>query len=288
MITQLFRLLRVSNWVKNIFVFVPLIFAEQLFVKTNFIITFMAAFAFSITSSIVYIINDVADSEKDKLHPIKKYRPVASGVIKPKFAIILAVLLFFFLIPFLTQFKYGFSFILVSYFLLNLLYTFFFKEIVIVDIICIASGFMLRVLGGALVINVYISSWLILTTLFLSLFLAIMKRKSEIALLTNESNTRVVLKDYTLDFINQISSISAAGVIICYALYTVSERTIIIFGTENLVFTTIFFIFGVFRYMYIVYTQKRGENTIEIIIKDAPMIINGLLYGVSIIYFVYF
>ena len=168
------------------------------------------------------------------------------------------------------------------------MYTFFLKEIVIVDIICIASGFMLRVLGGALVINVYISSWLILTTLFLSLFLAIMKRKSEIALLTNESNTRVVLKDYTLDFINQISSISAAGVIICYALYTVSERTIIIFGTENLVFTTIFFIFGVFRYMYIVYTQQRGENTIEIIIKDAPMIINGLLYGVSIIYFVYF
>jgi 4-hydroxybenzoate polyprenyltransferase len=248
----------------------------------------MAAFAFSITSSIVYIINDVADSEKDKLHPIKKYRPVASGVIKPKFAIILAVLLFFFLIPILAQFRYGFSFILVSYFLLNLLYTFFLKEIVIVDIICIASGFMLRVLGGALVINVYISSWLILTTLFLSLFLAIMKRKSEIALLTNESNTRVVLKDYTLDFINQISSISAAGVIICYALYTVSERTIIIFGTENLVFTTIFFIFGVFRYMYIVYTQQRGENTIEIIIKDAPMIINGLLYGVSIIYFVYF
>jgi len=274
--------------VKNIFVFVPLIFAEQLFVKTNFVITLMAAFAFSITSSIVYIINDVADSEKDKLHPIKKYRPVASGVIKPKFAIILAVLLFFFLIPFLAQFRYGFSFILVSYFLLNLLYTFFLKEIVIVDIICIASGFMLRVLGGALVINVYISSWLILTTLFLSLFLAIMKRKSEIALLTNESNTRVVLKDYTLDFINQISSISAAGVIICYALYTVSERTIIIFGTENLVFTTIFFIFGVFRYMYIVYTQQRGENTIEIIIKDAPMIINGLLYGVSIIYFVYF
>ena len=288
MLKDIIKLLRISNWLKNVFVFVPLVFSVHLFDINYFADVFLAAIAFSITSSIVYIINDLADINKDLLHPVKKFRPLAAGKISISFAYTTIVALTILLIPFILSLEYYFSLTLLGYFILNVLYSFLFKQVVILDIMCIAAGFMLRVIGGALVIDVFISNWLILTTLFLSLFLAIMKRRSEVVLRTNDNSTRIVLKDYSPDFINQISSITAAGVIICYALYTVSERTVSVFGTENLVFTTIFFIFGILRYMFIVYTQNKGENTIEIIFKDLPMIINALLYLFSILLFIYY
>jgi 4-hydroxybenzoate polyprenyltransferase len=248
----------------------------------------MAAFAFSLTSSIVYIINDIADQKNDRLHPVKKLRPVASGSISHSFAFATIFVILIIITPIIINFDYYFILTLLGYFVLNTFYSFVFKQVVILDLMCIAAGFMLRIIGGALVIDVYISNWLILTTLFLSLFLAIMKRRSEVELMTNNNSTRFVLKDYSIDFINQISAITASGVIIYYALYTVSDRTVAIFGTENLVFTTIFFIFGILRYMFIVYTQNKGENTIEIIFKDIPMIINAILYAGSILLFVYY
>lgn len=288
MYKSVLKLLRPSNWVKNIFVFVPLVFSEHLFIYSSLIDVMFASIAFSLISSLVYIINDIADVERDRLHPVKKNRPIAAGDIAISRAIIISVILLVVLIPLAINFTLNFIIVIIGYFLLNVLYSFFLKQVVILDIMCIAAGFMLRVIGGAVVIDVYISKWLILTTLFLSLFLAIMKRKSEVELMTNSNSTRKVLKDYTVDFINQISAISAAGVIICYALYTVSERTITVFGTENLVFTSVFFIFGIFRYMFLVYTQNKGENTIEIVLKDVPMIINALLYIGTVLIIIYY
>ncbi len=282
------RLLRASNWIKNVFVFIPLVFSKHFFIASSLLEAVLAAIAFSLTSSIVYILNDIADAEKDKLHPVKKLRPIASGEVGKSNGLALAFVLLIILLPLVINFESKFILILGGYLLLNLLYSFLFKQVVILDIICIAAGFMLRVIGGAVVIDVYISKWLILTTLFLSLFLAIMKRKSEVALMTNSGSTREVLKDYSVDFINQISSITAAGVIICYALYTVAERTIDVFGSENLVFTTVFFIFGVFRYMHLVYTQNKGENSIEIVLKDIPMVINALLYLGTVLIIIYY
>lgn len=286
MIKEIIKLIRVTNWLKNIFVFIPLIFSENLFNIPSVLTTLLAVVCFSLVSSVVYIINDIADINRDREHPIKKNRPIATGKISLRTASLIIFGLLVIITLILFNFSVHFWYVIAGYLLMNIAYSFKLKSIVIVDIMCIAAGFMLRVIGGAVAINVDTSKWLILTTLFLSLFLAVMKRKSE-SELTENSNSRQVLKDYTSDFINQISSISAGAVIICYALYTVSERTISIFNTENLVFTTIFFIFGIFRYMHIVYTQQKGENTIGILIKDIPMILNAILYGVVVFIIIY-
>jgi hypothetical protein len=148
---------------------------------------------------------------------------------------------------------------------------------------------MLRVMAGAFVISVEISSWLILTTMFISLFLGVMKRRSELVLINDDpnKNTRKVLSSYSLNFTDQMATIAAAGVIICYALYTVSERTIKIFNTDNMIYTTPFVVFGIFRYMFLVYMNKKGENTVEIMLTDIPMIINVSLYIISIVLLIY-
>jgi 4-hydroxybenzoate polyprenyltransferase len=228
------------------------------------------------------------DLEKDKIHPIKKERPLASGTISKNNAVILIVVLAAITILFSLRFERLFTIVLWIYILLNFLYTMWLKEVVIVDIFCIAFGFMLRVFSGALAVNVFISNWLILTTIFISLFLAVMKRRVEIAGSPNTIEQRAVLKDYTLNFIDQISAITAGGVIICYALHSVSDRTVQQFGGESLVFTTLFVIFGIFRYMYLVYKKDMGENVTEVLISDLPMIINAALFVAVAVYIIYF
>ena len=176
---------------------------------------------------------------------------------------------------------------LIAYIALNILYSFVLKQIVIVDVLSVATGFMLRVIAGALIIEVPLSSWLILTTLFLSLFLAVTKRRSEFIIYENENNTRQVLKDYNLKLIDQFLAISAGGIIISYSLYSVAERTVNYFHTENLVFTTVFVIYGIFRYLFLIYKNNRGENSLELLIRDTPSIFNMILYGITIYYLIY-
>lgn len=282
------KLLRVTSWIKNTFVFVPVIFAKHFFDKEYLSETVLAFAAFCIASSLVYVFNDLIDLEKDKIHHVKKDRPLASGVVSKNNAIILLFLLFVITILFSLRFEKSFIIVLWIYIAMNFFYTMWLKEIVIVDIFCIAFGFMLRVFSGAFAINVFISNWLILTTIFISLFLAVMKRRVEIAGNPKAMEQRTVLKDYTLDFIDQISSITAGGVIICYALYSVSERTVSEFGSEALVFTTLFVIFGIFRYMFLVYKKEVGENVGEALVKDIPMMINVLLFVATTIYIIYF
>lgn len=286
-ITTYGKLLRVTSWAKNVFVFVPLVFAKQLFIKGEFLEVLSGFILFSIAASAIYVINDIYDAKKDAIHPLKKNRPVASGKISASEAKITAAILFILAGALSFVMNYSFVGIVWFYILLNILYTNYLKQIVIVDIFCIALGFMLRVIGGAVIISVSISSWLILTTLFLSLFLAAMKRRVEIATSENAVEQRNVLKDYSLSFIDQISSITGGGVIISYALYTVSERTILMFGSEYFVSTTIFVIFGIFRYMYIVFKKDKGENVVDAMITDSQMIVNALLYIGAVITFIY-
>lgn len=284
------KMMRMEQWIKNFFVFVPLIFSKNLFSTQYFVQVIIAFVAFCLTSSSVYIMNDLVDIEQDRLHPKKKYRPIASGAISKKNAIIWLVLLGVIVIFLMTNLNLKFDLVLAGYILINILYSLVLKQLVIIDIISIAGGFMLRVLGGAFAISVYISSWLILTTLFISLFLAIMKRRSELGLSLSESNgvTRKVLSEYSISFTEQIASISAAGVIICYALYSVSERTVNYLHSENLVYTTIFVVFGIFRFMYLVYKRSKGENATEVMVTDLPMIVNVILYVLVTVYIVYF
>ncbi|PJA96855.1 MAG: decaprenyl-phosphate phosphoribosyltransferase [Ignavibacteriales bacterium CG_4_9_14_3_um_filter_34_10] len=284
-IFDIISLLRITQWPKNIFVFVPLVFSKNLFDESQFNKSFLAFIVFSISSSLVYVINDLFDKKRDSNHPTKKHRPIASGRISNLFVITIIGILFLLLLFVQNYVTREFLIIISVYIGINIFYSMGLKQVVILDILFIAAGFMLRVIGGAYVINVSVSSWLILSTLFLSLFLAVIKRKTELLLLTDSS--REVLSDYSIEFIKQITAISAAGIIICYSLYTVSDRTINEFGTENLVFTTIFVVFGVFRYMFISEKKFLGENIIEAIYRDYPSIINIMLYLITIYFIIY-
>ena len=283
------KLVRVPQWIKNFFVFVPLLFSQHIFNKTYFLPVLSAFLMFCLVSSIVYIFNDIVDIEADRVHPTKKNRPLPSGLISIQNAVITIIVFAALVGLFLPALNAKFRIFLLSYFLLNIFYTYIFKHIVLLDIFSLAAGFMLRVMAGAFVISVEVSSWLILTTMFISLFLGVMKRRSELVLINDDPNksTRKVLASYSLNFTDQMSTIAAAGVIICYALYTVSERTIKVFNTDNMIYTTPFVVFGIFRYMFLVYMNKKGENTVEIMLTDMPMIINIVLYIAAILLIIY-
>ncbi|MFO7525479.1 MAG: decaprenyl-phosphate phosphoribosyltransferase [Ignavibacteriaceae bacterium] len=284
-----FKLFRIAQWIKNFFVFVPLLFSLHLFEENYFITTFRAFISFCLASSIVYIINDIVDREADRAHPEKKNRPIASGKVSVKLALILASILSALVILLMFTFNSTFNIAVISFIILNVFYSFSFKHIVILDVFSIAAGFSLRVLGGAFAIDVEISSWLILTTMFISLFLGVMKRHSELSISTEatNANTRKVLLDYNIDFANQMATVAAAGVIICYALYTVAVRTISVFETENLIYTTPFVVFGIFRYMFLVYKFDKGENTTRIMVTDLPMILTVLSYVAVTVMIIY-
>lgn len=284
-----FKLFRVSQWIKNLFVFVPLLFSLHLFEENYFVTSLRAFITFCFASSFVYIINDIVDMEADSAHPEKKHRPIASGKISIRLALFCAAILILLVVLLMSTFNSTFNFAVIGFLTLNILYSFSFKHIVILDVFSIAAGFSLRVLAGAFAIDVEISSWLILTTMFISLFLGVMKRHSELSVISENSNssTRKVLQHYNIDFANQMATVAAAGVIICYALYTVAFRTISVFGTENLIYTTPFVVFGIFRYMYLVYKFDKGENTTKIMVTDIPMILTVISYTAVTILIIY-
>lgn len=284
-----FRLIRPHQWLKNGFVFTPLIFSKHLFDNGYYQNAILAFAVFCVASSLIYIINDIVDREGDKLHPEKKKRPIASGEISviaaSGFAFILAAfaVILSFSLPILFQAA------LAAYVVLQLSYSFILKHIVIVDLFAIAMGFMLRVFGGALAIQVEISHWIVITTLFLSLFLAASKRRSELVMIRklNIQTKRKVLQQYTLPFLDTILVITTTGMAISYALYTMAERTIAVFRSEYLIFTTVFVVFGIFRYLFLVLVNEEGENPTAVLTSDIPTAVNLLLWltaCVSIIY----
>ena len=282
------RLMRVSNWIKNLFVFVPWLFAKQLFETENTVKIIIAFLSFCLISSFVYVLNDRFDIENDRRHPVKKVRPIASGEVSIKSSyfvmFILAVL------SFSLAYELNFKFILILsvYAIINYFYSLILKDIVIVDIFTIAAGFVLRIAAGAAAIDVVISKWLLLTTLFLSLFLAVMKRRSELIISEGHNSTRKVLSEYNTQIIDQISMVASSGVIICYALYTVADQTIFKFKTERLIYTTLFVVFGIFRYIYLTHKERNTENVAEVILKDIPMLVNLLLYIIAVTLIIYF
>jgi len=281
------RLIRVSNWIKNLFVFVPWLFAKQMFEQGSTQKIVIAFFSFCFISSFVYVLNDRFDVENDRSHPIKKLRPIASGEISNPASNIIMVMLF--LISFTLAYKLGikFAFILLAYTIINFFYSIKLKQIVIVDIFTIAAGFVLRIAAGAVAVDVIISKWLLLTTMFISLFLAIMKRRSELTLISSSKSTRKVLADYNIQIIDQISAIASTGVVVSYALYTMADQTIAKFRTERLIFTTIFVLFGIFRYIYLSHSKQNTENVAEVILKDIPMLVNLIMYIIAVTLIIY-
>jgi 4-hydroxybenzoate polyprenyltransferase len=285
----LIRLLRPEQWVKNAFLIAPIIFSKHLFNPAYLLTTLLALMVFCLVSSSVYVVNDIADRTVDRQHPTKKNRPIASGKVSVVQALALVVLLFVLVLLLSSTLNGKFWLVAASYFLLNLAYSFGLKRVILVDVFVIAAGFMLRVLAGAVAIAVLISPWLVLCTLFVSVFLAISKRRGEL-LLTNQSTGytgREVLHEYNLNLMDQLMTIAASGMAISYALYTVADRTVTIFGTENLIFTTVFVLFGIFRYLFLVRKNEQEDNPAHLLVTDAAMIVNVIAWFASCVVIIY-
>ncbi|MFQ5797942.1 MAG: decaprenyl-phosphate phosphoribosyltransferase [Bacteroidota bacterium] len=289
MLTQFIRLVRPHHWIKNFFLFAPLIFSKNLLEWPLLLLSVRAFISFCLVSGAVYTLNDLFDAPYDRLHPVKKDRPIASGRISRLQAVLLAAAL---LVPaaFLASELDGrFQLVLALYFLINLLYSVKLKDIVIIDAMIVSLGFMLRVIAGAYVIDVVLSEWIIMCTFFISLFLSFSKRRAELAFqqLNDPGNTREVLREYSISLVDQIILVCAAGALISYGLYTLADRTVRIFGTDNLIYTTIFVAYGIFRYLYLIHRKQLGENPTLLILTDVPLLSNILLWIGTCVFIIY-
>jgi 4-hydroxybenzoate polyprenyltransferase len=283
------KLIRVRQWIKNFFCFAPILFAGQLLNSELFTKNVLAFFAFCAVSSCVYIINDIIDVEADRVHKKKRFRPIASGEISIKQAIIILIIISAITVLLSSLINLYFVITVAAYFLINLLYSVKVKHVVILDVFFISFGFMLRVIGGAVAIQVSLSSWMILTAIFISLFLAISKRRAELSQMEidNLDKQRKVLNFYGIEFTDQMNTIAATGTIICYALYTVSEKAVSTFHTDNLIYTTPFVIYGIFRYLYLIHKKNLGESPTQIVTKDIPIILTTFLWLVVSVFIIY-
>jgi len=273
------KLFRIKQWIKNGFVFCALIFSRSFTNTDNILVTIKAFIAFCIVSSFVYIINDASDIEKDRMHPVKKNRPLASGKVSLKEGYILAVAMIFIACGISYSVNVLLLLITVTYAILNILYTYKLKHIVILDVMSIAAGFILRVAAGAVAIGVQLSSWIIICTGLLSLYLAFGKRKNELYLLKERSKEcRKTLSQYSEEYVDRILLMLLSLTIISYILYCID-------GTEyaRMIYTIPFVIYGTLRYEMLLSTNKMGGAPEEIFIQDKPFLINIILWLVTCI-----
>jgi 4-hydroxybenzoate polyprenyltransferase len=287
---DLFRALRPRQWTKNVLVFAGLVFAQKATDATAVREALEAFVVFCLLASSMYLINDSLDVEKDRLDPIKRNRPLASGRITIKLALAAAaVLLAAALAGAYFSAGMGLLKVCLAYAGIQLLYSGFLKHIVIIDVFCIASGFVLRAVAGAEAIGAVISPWLIICTLLLSLFLALAKRRGE--LMTHgeaAANHRPILAEYTPELLDQMISVMTASTLMSYALYTISDRTVDLIGSTNLIYTVPFVIYGIFRYLYLVHQKGLGGHPDRALLRDWPLMVNVILYGVACGIIIYF
>lgn len=283
----LLKTMRLRQWPKNVFVYAGLVFDGQLIAVNSFIITSFAFILFCLVSSLIYIINDLTDIEADRLHPKKKHRPLASGNLSKRTAIIGAVFLALLIFPIAYLLNINFGLMITGYFLLMLAYSLWLKHIPLIDVMIIASGFVLRVAAGVvIIITKQFSPWLFVTTTFLALFLALGKRRAEIYLLeTAAGSHRRVLSGYSLDFLDQLLTVVLSATLITYCFYTFSSP--ITPGNHIMMLTIPFVIYGLFRYLYLVRMDHIGGAPEEIVLKDRPMQITVLLWGLTVIGILY-
>jgi 4-hydroxybenzoate polyprenyltransferase len=265
----LFLSLRPRQWTKNLFVFAGLLFSQNLLDARLLALTTAAFAVFCLLSGAVYLLNDVVDAEHDRLHPLKSKRPIAAGLVGKPAALTTAVALAG--VSLTTAFLLGaaFGWCAAGYLVLQALYSLVLKNIVILDLMSITAGFLLRVAAGTAVIDVAISSWLLLCATLLALFLALSKRHHELAAYQEQAvSQRRVLKEYSLPLLDQMTAIVTAATLISYALYTMAPETIEKFGTDKLIYSVPFVLFGIFRYLYLVHQRELGESPEMALVRD--------------------
>jgi len=268
-IKSIIKLIRPNQYIKNLFIFLPLFFALKITDYHLFLNAFVTFIGFSLTASSIYILNDYFDIEDDKKHPKKRLRPLASGVISKKEGIFL--MLSFFIIGVLIVASQNIQalYILLLYVIINIAYTLYFKHVAIVDVIIISVGFVLRLYIGAAVTNTHLSMWIILMTFLLALFMALAKRRDDILIyIDTGKKMRKVLDGYNLQFLDTAMSIMASVVIVAYIIYCSSEEVIQRIGSQYLYITALFVIVGVLRYLQIAFVLEDSGSPTKIVLKD--------------------
>jgi 4-hydroxybenzoate polyprenyltransferase len=281
--------LRPRQWIKNFFVFVPLIYSKYLFDVDRFVKCLEAFIIFCLISGAVYLINDIGDRDQDKIHPEKCKRPIARGDLKvgtaaKSSAVLVAAGL---TAAFSMDFRIGI--IVLGYFVLNLSYSFYLKQIVILDVMAIAAGFLLRVLGGAFAISVQPTDWLLICGALLALFLGFGKRRNELVRLEDGGNShRKVLQHYSPYYLDQMIAVVTASTVMSYILYTISYETVQRFGSTKLLLTSPFVCYGIFRYLYLIHKKGQGGDPANSFMSDVSLIVNVVLWAFSAAILIYF
>jgi 4-hydroxybenzoate polyprenyltransferase len=278
----LIRTTRPKQWVKNIFVFIPILFDRQISLSKPepFLIVCLTAFLFTVAASSVYLLNDTVDVERDRLHPKKRFRPIASGELPIRIAVIFAIILPILTLGIALTYSIPLAIVLLVYLLKQVGYSFIFKNIVLVDVLVLASGYILRVIAGAVVVpslTTSFSPWLYVCVGMLSLFLAVGKRRQELILLGNGAqDVRATYKDYNMALLDDMLRLVMTSSIITYTLYTVEAKTSL--GGPAMMLTLPFAVYGVFRYLFLIHVKGEGGAPDEVILKDMPFLINAALF----------
>jgi 4-hydroxybenzoate polyprenyltransferase len=285
----LFFALRPKQWVKNLFIFLPLIFGKLLFVFPANLEAIIAFFLFSIIASVGYLLNDIIDAEKDRLHPIKSQRPIASKKISIRQAYCIAFILSAISFPFSFLLDVRFGYLVIIYFVFNLIYAKVLKNVVIIDVFCLGAFFLLRIIAGAIVTNLTLSHWILFMTGLLALFLGFIKRRQELEMLDEKKAPhRDVLERYSTYFIDQMIAVITSSIVVVYILYTVDSNTVAFIGTKHLIYSIPFVYYGIFRHLYLIYKCNEDGDPTNILFIDHKMQINLALWAIVCIGVIYF
>jgi len=276
-----FRLLRPRQWTKNLLLFAALIFAKELFVPHSVLLALLAFAAFCLASSSVYVVNDLLDVERDRLHPEKRNRPIASGAVSRRNALLLAATLTVGALAVSFRIGWEFGAAVTLYICLTHFYSLTGKNVVILDVLLVAFGFVIRAIAGALAIDVPISDWFILCTAFVALFLAVTKRKSELVSLEGDvAGIRPVLAQYTETSLNTFIAVTMAATLICYGLYVLDFQRAAGDHSRLLMLTFPVVVFGVFRYHHLAETESSGDKPEEVLLSDRAIQLCGLTFAI--------
>jgi 4-hydroxybenzoate polyprenyltransferase len=288
MLKEFIRLIRPTQWIKNGVVLAGLIFAGKASTLGMTGKALAAMVAFCLMSSAVYIFNDIIDRDRDRLHPLKKNRPLAAGKISLTSALIASILLA--LIGLTISYSANHNLLIVSgaYIALNILYSLILKNIVIIDVMTIAAGFVLRAVAGAVAIGVEFSGWLLVATFVLALFLGLGKRRHELTFLQDGAGShRKILEKYSPYLLDQLIGVVTASTVITYLFYTLSTDIATKLHTRNLYMTIPFVIYGIFRYLYLVHKEDQGGSPTTLLLTDWPLLVDVLLWLASVIVILY-
>jgi len=284
----LLRTSRPEQWVKNALVLAALVFAKKFLDPAAVARALGGVLVFCVAASAAYLANDVRDAEADRQHPLKRLRPVASGDLSPSTALVAATLLALLALVggFLLQPMFGA--VVAVYLALQAGYSLGLKHVVVLDVMCVAAGFLLRAIGGAVVIEVEVSDWLAICAGLLALFLALAKRRHELVALENAGDHRRSLEHYSAAMLDQMIAAVTGATLLAYSLYTMAPRTLRELGTDNLKFTIPIVAYGLFRYLYLVYARKEGGSPERHLVTDKPLLAAVVLYAIACGYILLF